>query len=473
MTEHNIILLTDSYKVSHHLQYPPKTSYCYSYFESRGGKFKNVIFFGLQYIVKKYLTGVQVTEEKIQEAKEILSEHLGSVPFNEAGWRYILENHGGKLPVIIKAVPEGTTVPVKNVLFTVENTDPECYWLVGYLETILLQCWYPSTVASYSHEMKKVIHQALKATSGNFGELDFQLHDFGFRGTSSIESAGLGACAHLVNFKGTDTIAGLTTAKKYYSSKCAGFSVPASEHSTTTVWGPNNEREAFQNMLTVFDEGIVSVVSDSYDIYHACRTIWGEQLKEDIIKRGEKGGRLVVRPDSGDPATVVLQLLEIFEQKFGTKKNAMGFKVLPRFIRILQGDGINLESVAHIFEHLKQNGWSAENVVLGCGGSLLQKHNRDTQKFAFKCSFAVVDGKGIEVYKDPITDKVKKSKRGKMALVKNGDEKLDFETIQHAQTMNGDIEAKDVLVPVFQDGEILVDYTLDSIRERVRCTFDY
>ncbi|CBY40383.1 unnamed protein product, partial [Oikopleura dioica] len=180
MTEHNIILLTDSYKVSHHLQYPPKTSYCYSYFESRGGKFKNVIFFGLQYIVKKYLTGVQVTEEKIQEqkklgirknmycvTKEILSEHLGSVPFNEAGWRYILENHGGKLPVIIKAVPEGTTVPVKNVLFTVENTDPECYWLVGYLETILLQCWYPSTVASYSHEMKKVIHQALKATSGN------------------------------------------------------------------------------------------------------------------------------------------------------------------------------------------------------------------------------------------------------------------------------------------------------------------
>lgn len=471
MSDHNVILLTDSYKVSHHLQYPPNTSYCYSYFESRGGKFQNVIFFGLQYILKKYLSGVQVTEEKIKEAKDILGLHVSSVPFNESGWRHILEKHGGRLPILVKAVPEGTTVPVKNVLFTVENTDPECYWLVGYLESILLQCWYPSTVASFSHEMKKVIHSAIKDTSGNFQDLDFQLHDFGFRGTSSVEAAGLGACAHLVNFQGTDTIVGLTTARKYYGATCAGFSVPASEHSTTTIWGADGESRAFQNMLTVFNEGIVSVVSDSYDIYHACREIWGNELKEDIVERGNRGNRLVVRPDSGDPATVVLQLLEIFEEKFGAKKNGMGFKVLPSYLKILQGDGINLESTTHIFEKLKENGWAAENLVLGCGGSLLQKHNRDTQKFAFKCSFAVVDGKGIEVYKDPITDHVKKSKRGKMALIK-GEEK-SFETIQHAQELNGEIEAKDVLVPVFQDGKLLVDYTLDSIRERVRSTFSY
>lgn len=468
MLENNIILLTDSYKVSHHVQYPPKTSYIYSYFESRGGKFENVVFFGLQYIIKKWLSGVVVTEERIQEAKELLSLHVSSVPFNEAGWRYILEHHGGKLPIKIKAVPEGTSVPVKNVLFSVENTDPKCYWLVGYLETIMVQCWYPCTVASYSREMKKSIYAALQQSSDSMANLDFQLHDFGFRGVSSVESAGIGACANLINFHGTDTIAGLVVARNYYGSKCAGYSVPASEHSTTCIWKKSGESKAFRNMLNTFKDGIVSIVSDSYDIYNACSEIWGDELKAEVVSRGaEKGNVVVIRPDSGDPATVVLELLNILGKKFGSERNSKGFKTLPPYIRLLQGDGINLESTRDILAKMIEQEWSAENLVLGCGGGLLQKHNRDTLKFAFKCSYGVVDGEGIEVYKDPITDAVKKSKKGKLALVRDSSSNK-FETIQHAHELNGDIEDRDILSPIFENGVLIVDQTLEEIRKRAK-----
>jgi nicotinamide phosphoribosyltransferase len=161
-------------------------------------------------------------------AKQLLALHVPSVPFNEEGWRYILEKHCGHLPIKIKAIEEGTLVPVKNVLFSVENTDPQCYWLVGYLETLLVQVWYPSTVATFSHEMKKLIRLNLIETADSTESLPFKLHDFGFRGVSSVESAGIGGCAHLVNFLGTDTIQALVVAKQFYDSNCAGYSVPAS-----------------------------------------------------------------------------------------------------------------------------------------------------------------------------------------------------------------------------------------------------
>jgi len=405
-------------------------------------------------------------DRREDSAKDILSLHLPTVPFNEAGWRHILTEHGGKLPIKIKAIPEGTTIPTKNILFSVENTDPKCFWLIGYLETILVQCWYPCTVASLSRHFKKNIKNALDQSAESDSGLDFQFHDFGFRGVSSVESAGIGACANLVNFKGTDTMAGLLVARNYYDCEIAGFSVPASEHSTTTVWRKDGEKNAFENMLNQFESGIVSVVSDSYDIFKACSEIWGKQLKAQVISRGEKGNVLVVRPDSGDPATVVLQLLEIFGEKFGFSKNKKGYKVLPPYIRILQGDGINLESSKEILDKIMAENWSAENIVLGCGGGLLQKLNRDTLKFAFKCSFAVIDNESIEVYKDPITDQVKKSKKGKLALhEKNG----SYETIQHAQTaQNGEIESCDILVPIFENGTLLIDQSLEEIRLRAQ-----
>lgn len=355
-------------------------------------------------------------------------------------------------------------VPVKNVLFSVENTDPECYWLVGYLETLLVQVWYPSTVATFSHEMKKLIRLNLAETSDSLDSLPFKLHDFGFRGVSSVESAGIGGCAHLVNFLGTDTIQALVVAKRFYGSNCAGYSVPASEHSTVTVWQKKGEEAAYRNMIERFSDGIVSIVSDSYNIYDACADIWGGTLKDVVVKRGSKAGNVVViRPDSGDPATVVCKLLNILSEKFGFETNKKGYKLLPPYLRILQGDGIGLESTGDILKKVKEAGWSGENLVLGCGGGLLQKHNRDTLKFAFKCSLAIVDGEEIEVFKSPIDDAVKKSKKGKLVLSKN--EFGEFVTVEHAQD-DESLISKCSLRTVFVDGQLNNETNLDQIRKR-------
>uniref|UniRef100_A0A9L0IFS4 Nicotinamide phosphoribosyltransferase n=1 Tax=Equus asinus TaxID=9793 RepID=A0A9L0IFS4_EQUAS len=240
--EFNILLATDSYKVTHYKQYPPNTSKVYSYFECREKKTENskirkvkyeeTVFYGLQYILNKYLKGKVVTREKIQEAKEVYREHFQDDVFNEKGWNYILEKYDGHLPIEVKAVPEGSVVPRGNVLFTVENTDPECFWLTNWIETILVQSWYPITVATNSREQKKILAKYLLETSGNLDRLEYKLHDFGYRGVSSQETAGIGASAHLVNFKGTDTVAGIALIKKYYGTKdpVPGYSVPAAEH---------------------------------------------------------------------------------------------------------------------------------------------------------------------------------------------------------------------------------------------------
>ncbi|HEY4482594.1 MAG TPA: nicotinamide phosphoribosyltransferase domain-containing protein, partial [Candidatus Paceibacterota bacterium] len=262
----NIILTTDSYKVSHHRQYPPGTTGVYSFFESRGGIDPTTTFFGLQYILKRYMEGAVVTADDIEEARELFAAHFGDrTLFNEQGWRYILNEHGGRLPVRVRAVPEGTTVPNHNVLMTIENTDPRVAWLTNYLETLLVQVWYPTTVCTQSRAMRATILSYLERT-GTPESIDFKLHDFGYRGSTSVESAGIGGAAHLVNFKGTDTVAALVVAKRYYHEQMAGFSIPAAEHSTITSWGREHETDAFRNMLTSYPTGLVAVVSDSYDI---------------------------------------------------------------------------------------------------------------------------------------------------------------------------------------------------------------
>jgi nicotinamide phosphoribosyltransferase len=407
MIRNNIMLLTDSYKISHYKQYPPNTTEIYSYFESRGGMFSHVTFFGLQYLLKNYLQGVVVTKEKIDEAEKIYAKHFGDASlFYRKGWEHILDNHGGKLPIKIKAVAEGSIVPTHNVMMTVENTDPASFWLTNFLETLLVQVWYGCTVATQSREIKKLILQYLQET-GDPALVDFKLHDFGFRGVSSVESASIGGAAHLVNFKGSDTIAGLSFIQDYYNThEVFGFSIPAAEHSTITSWGRENEAMAYENMLNQYSKGLVAVVSDSYDIYNACEKLWGEQLQNKILNRE---GTLVVRPDSGEPKEVVLKAVNILGEKLGYTTNAKGFKVLDPHIRVIQGDGVHYDSIGEILDNLKQHGWSADNIAFGMGGALLQKLDRDTQKFAFKCSCACVDGKERDVFKDPITDNGKEA----------------------------------------------------------------
>lgn len=460
----NRILLTDSYKTTHAVQYPPGTSEVYSYFESRGGEFPLITFFGLQYLIKEYILP-PVTREEVEYGFERLGKHIGPAALqNKTAWLKLVEKHGGKFPIEIKAVPEGTTVGTKNVLVTVRNTDPEFYWLTNYIETLLVQLWYPTTVATLSREMKRVLHQSLVDT-GDPSLLPFKLHDFGFRGVSSVESAGLGGAAHLVNFMGTDTMAALELTKDYYDCDMAGFSIPAAEHSTITSWGRENEAQAYANMLNQFPNGLVAVVSDSYDIFRACSDLWGGSLKDAVISHGARGGCLVVRPDSGEPDVTLLKVLNILGERFGTTRNDKGFKVLPPFLRVIYGDGIDLSMLKRIAYTLKSNAWSMDNCAFGCGGALLQKMNRDTARFAFKCSSVTVNGEERDVFKSPIGDSGKASKKGKLKLVL--DMSWQDKTVgpQYITTSTHD-SRPDSLRTVFKDGELLIDESLDTIRAR-------
>ncbi len=455
----NIILKTDSYKMSHRAQYPSNTSRVYSYFESRtGARYQNTIFFGLQYLLKKHLEGIVITRDHIAQAEGFFSVHMAgsSAVFNKAGWEHILNVHNGMLPVRIKAVPEGTAVPVSNVLMTVENTDPACYWLTNYLETLLVQVWYPCVVATISNAVRKTIRLGLIDTGDTAG-LDYKLHDFGFRGVSSLESAEIGGLAHLVNFNGTDTIPAISAGIQYYDSGVCAHSIPASEHSTITSWGKNRELDAYANMLEQYPTGLVACVSDSYDIFNACENLWGTELKEKIISRK---GTLVIRPDSGPIVPTLLKVLSILWDKFGGTINSKFYKVLDSHIRVIQGDGCTPETITEIIECLKLHHWSIDNIAFGMGGGLLQKLDRDTQKFAFKCSSITnASGASIDVYKSPIGDSTKASKRGRLKLIR---EQGSFKTVSESHP--GD----DLLETVFENGELVKNYTFDEIRKRAR-----
>jgi nicotinamide phosphoribosyltransferase len=467
MYNNNILTLTDSYKTSHWKQYPKGTSKVYSYLESRGGKFNNTMFYGLQYFIKQYLSGQVVTEEKIQRAKKFWDAHLGPNHFNEAGWRHILDKHNGHLPVRIKAVPEGTVVKTGNVLVTVENTDPEVPWLTNFLESILLQVWYPTTVGTLSREVKKnLINYLKKTTSYNPEEISgvvaFMLHDFGFRGVSSVESSGLGGSSHIINFMGTDTVSAILFAQEFYNTENPlAFSIPASEHSTITSWGEPFEVKAMENMLDSYPTGLVACVSDSFDIIRACRDYWGTALRDKILSRD---GRLVIRPDSGDPVQTLKQIFHILWDKFGGTTNDKGFKVLDPHVRVIQGDGVNFESISDICDMMIEEGFSIENIAFGMGGALLQKVDRDTQKFAFKCSSITINGEEAEVRKNPIeinekgerVQSFKKSKAGRLKLV-NG------QTVEHSHDEDGD-----ELVEVFLNGKVMKEWTFEEVRERAQ-----
>ena len=452
---HNICLLTDSYKASHYLQYPPGTESVYSYFESRtGGRFSETVFFGLQYFLESYLAGEVLTLEMIDEADSLFRNHFGGQDiFNRRGWLQILESHRGRLPVRIRAVPEGTVVPESNVMMTVENTDPNAFWLTNYLETLLVQTWYGSTVATQSRAMKQLIHKSLEAT-GDPELLPFKLHDFGFRGVTCPEQAAIGGAAHLVNFQGTDTVAGISMARQVYSADMPGYSIPAAEHSTIASWGESHEMDAMRNMLVQYPTGLVACVSDSFDIYRACAEYWGDTLRDEVIARD---GVLVVRPDSGDPPVVINRVLALLGEAFGTELNAKGYRLLHPKIRIIQGDGIDYTMLEHILDSVQAAGWSADNLAFGSGGGLLQKLNRDTQRFAFKCSSVTVDGQTRDVYKSPVTSQGKASKRGRLKLVRQGNSFV---------TVGVDAAGENCLQTVFENGMIQRRHNFAEIRDR-------
>lgn len=478
-TKENIILLSDSYKVGHHAMYPEGTQNIYSYFESRiGAKFPETVFFGLQMYLKKYFVGQVVTQADIDEAKEFCKAHFAGMEsfFNLDMWQYIVDFHDGKLPLRITAVREGTPVPVSNVLMAVEITDETinprtkkayCAPLTNFFETILTHVWHPSNVATISRDIKKHLKNAFdKTVPDELGWLvDYMLHDFGFRGVSSIESAGMGGAGHLVNFKGTDTLIAIKYAQRYYNTtEMVGHSVAASEHSIMTAEGKDGEFKVVERLINEYQNGILSVVSDSYDIENALKE-YGTTFREAILNRGE-GAKFVVRPDSprfeGDtPADQILWIVKQLEKDFGATVNVKGYKMLHPKVGVIYGDGLSRDEIIEAIDTLVANGYAASNCVFGMGGGLLQKHNRDTQRNAFKSSAQKRDGVWHKIFKNP-KDTTKASKRGRLALVKAD---VGLTTVQENEA---DLFGGNLLELVFENGKLIRDMNWNEVREAAK-----
>jgi nicotinamide phosphoribosyltransferase len=454
----NIILDVDSYKVGMFRQYPDGTEFISSYIEARGSKdtdYTETVFFGMQYFLKEYLSK-PITQAMIDEAEEIYALH--GEPFNKQGWQDILTIYGGFLPLEIKAVPEGTVVPTGNVLVQVVNTDPEFFWLTTWIETPLLRTiWYATSVASNSRTIKKLMND-FYVKSGSVDGLDFKLHDFGSRGVSSKESAGIGGLAHLINFQGTDTVEALVYGRKYYNEKMAGFSIPAMEHSTVTTWGIDGESKAYTNMIKNNPEySMIAMVGDSNDIFNMASNIIGKELK-DLIKESEK--TIVVRPDSGDPTKVPITVIDLLMREYGYTTNEKGYRTLPSNIRVIQGDGITKDSIKDILQELEYNKFTLDNLAFGMGSGLLQQVNRDTYGFAMKASNITINGEDFDVFKDPIHGG-KTSKRGVLGLYHN--ENTGFTTERNL------VDGQDLLETVYLNGDSgFKEERFETIRKRAR-----
>jgi nicotinamide phosphoribosyltransferase len=472
----NIIMMADSYKYSHWKQYPDNMVSMFDYAEARSNKvYPKTVFFGLQYYINEYLSK-PITLNDIYEAKDFAEAH--GIPFNLDGWVYIKNKHNGFLPVEIRAVQEGLVVPTGNALFTIESTDPKVPWVAGFLETLLMKVWYPSNIATRSYYVKQMIAKYYKETVQDDSQegIEFAFHNFGDRGSSSVESAGIGGVAHLTQFLGTDNFDSLRYAKKYYNEDIAGFSIQATEHSSSTAWGKEYELDMIMNHIeTNKNSNIVAAVCDSYDYLKTVRAVTSGEFKEKI--ESDEYPVFVIRPDSGDPIEMVQSTLKIMEEnKVHFTINDKGYKVFSNY-SIIWGDGIDMKVMEELLILLKNEGYAASNIAFGSGGWLMQQHDRDSQGWAVKCSSITVeyddpitkDGvAGViyeerDVFKDPITAPNKKSKKGKLTLWYNHTEdkyftdSVDFKTSEFPVT--------DMLNTVYKNGTSYKDISLEKVRE--------
>lgn len=466
----NILMCTDVYKLGHALQYPEGTTKVYSYLTARSDKkIPFTVFFGLQYYLQEYLSQ-PITHAMVDELLEYYKMILGGEhPVMTKKLRALADL--GYLPIKIKAVKEGTVMPVKNVLMTVTNTHPDFYWVVGFVESILLKVWNTTTVASYSMKLRSLVNDFAVQTCENNLHTDWQVHDFGYRGCSSEETAALSGAAHLINFRGTDTVPAVKFLKEYYDGTgLIGASVPASEHSIMCSFERDQEIKAFENMLNLYPSGIVSIVSDTYDLWNVL-TNFTVQLKDKILSRD---GKVVFRPDSGNPELILcgdpnapegspanLGAIRILDQVFGSSLNSKGYRELNPKVGLIYGDGMYFERFERILNKMKEMGYASSNLVIGVGGLLLQQHSRDDQGFAIKATYCEVNGETREIVKDPVTDPGKKSLKGMMALFKSEDTGEFFT----ADQVTADDEERGYLETVFEDGKLLKTYTLEDIRK--------
>lgn len=465
---------TDSYKVSHHMFYPPGMTDMKVYFTARSTKkFKNFLYFGMTYFLYQL---EETVVSDLDTAEKFWNKHLGPGVFKRELWQEVLDL--GYLPVEIRSLPEGGIYPSGIPYFTIQNTKPGFHWLVGWLETQFVRLWYPITVATQSRYIHEKIMFYLKATGCKNPEetIPFMLHDFGYRGVSSEESAKIGGAAHLASgFMGTDTVAGIEMLMEYYSDGkdpdfMPGFSIPALEHSVVTSWGEEQECECFENAINaVENDAILAIVADSYDIERACKQYFATKLRDRIMLRD---GTLVVRPDSGNPVQMAINVFEWLWNgngeedsgfgKFGTI-NSLGFRVLPPNLRIIYGDGINRFSIPEILQNAMQNDIAAENFVFGMGSGMLQDVRRDDGGFALKACYGVVNGRKIDIFKNPKSDPAKMSKKGDIETYLDVSQTPSLFVTATKTVADTNEYLESCMHTVYKDGVILVSPTFEEV----------
>lgn len=482
----------DFYKTGHIFQYPKGTELVYSNFTARSDKLKNIpdelwtgklAFFGLQHFIKDFLVREWSLGFFWQDKKLILKEYERRLD-NALGkgavtTQHISDLHDlGYLPLCIKALPEGSLVPMRVPCLLIYNTKPEFFWLTNYLETALSAClWKACTSATVAHHYRLLLEKYADLTGADKSFVPFQGHDFSFRGMSGLEDAALSGAAHLTSFVGTDTIPAIDLLDASYSglteNELLGCSVPATEHSVMCMGTKESELQTFRRLITeLYPAGIVSIVSDTWDFWRVI-TEYALTLKAEITKRD---GKVVFRPDSGDPVKIICGDLnakknsavykgavECLWDIFGGATTKEGYKVLDSHVGLIYGDSITLERAEQILRKLKAKGFASSNIVLGIGSYTYNYATRDTFGFAVKSTYGIVAGEEREIFKDPITDSgVKKSAKGLLAVRYNGEE---FVLVDQQATI--DEILGDCLEEVFRDGKLIKDQTISQIRQRL------
>ena len=481
----NPLLYTDGYKVDHRRQYPEGTTLVYSNWTPRKSRIKDidkVTFFGLQYFIKKYMIDDfntnffgQPKDLICKQYSRRVNNYLGP---NQVGIEHIEALHDlGYLPMVIKALPEGVEVPIRVPMLTMYNTKPEFFWLTNYFETLLsTTLWMPCNSATIARQYRTILDYYAKETSSIPEFVDWQGHDFSMRGMAGLEAAVLSASGHLLSFTGTDTIPTIDFLEQYYNAnsdeELIGGSVAATEHSVMCMGTNSGEEETFKRLITeVYPNGIVSIVSDTWDLWKVL-TVYLPNLKNEVLSRD---GKVVIRPDSGDPVNIICGdvngktseekkgVIELLWDIFGGTINDKGYKELDTHIGAIYGDSITLDRATQICERLKQKGFASTNVVLGIGSFTYQYNTRDTFGFAMKATYGEVNGEGREIYKDPITDDgTKRSAKGLITIEKQNGNYILIDQVSWDRERQGELRE------VFRDGELVNDDSLAEIRERVK-----
>ena len=480
----NPLLLTDGYKVDHRRQYPDSTTLVYSNWTPRKSRIngvEEVVFFGLQYFLKKYIIHdfeeyffKRPKAEVVAKYSRRINNYLGE---NQVGTKHIENLHDlGYIPMVFKALPEGASVPIRVPMFTMYNTKPEFFWLTNYFETLLSAVvWLPCNSATIAKQYRLVLDKYAQETSSVPEFVDWQGHDFSMRGMGGIEAAVTSAAGHLLSFSGTDTIPAIEFFEEYYNAnsdiELIGGSVAATEHSVMCMGTTEGEYETFKRLICeIYPKGIVSIVSDTWDLWKVL-TDYLPRLKNEIVSRE---GKVVIRPDSGDPVDIICGnpngkteqekkgVIELLWDVFGGSTNSKGFKELIPQIGAIYGDSITVQRATNICERLKAKGFASTNVVLGIGSFTYQYNTRDTFGFAMKATYGEVNGEGRAIFKDPITDDgTKKSAKGLMKIELENDQYKLIDQVTWEQEKQGELKE------VFRDGKLLIEHSLIDIRKQV------